>query len=178
MPSPDAFESTGGTTWRPWSTRLNVASAGNVALTVQSAVMAPVKYWLFVNKPPQVPPTTATWPESGATLKNVVSPWTTVCGVLGKIDPPGPALGVTVYCFTAKLTVTVQGATIGAVVYVLFTSVPPQVPPIVAAKPGSGVTVKDVVAPCPTDTVVLGRIVPLSAGTGVTSYMLSVKVAV
>jgi len=66
--------------------------------------------------PPQVPPTDAVYPAFGVTVKDVVDPWFTVCTVAGLIVPPAPADGVTVYCFTANVALTVQAPVMALVV--------------------------------------------------------------
>jgi RNase P/RNase MRP subunit p29 len=68
------------------------------AMTVQSSVTGSVVNTLLTSVPPQVPPTLAiSKPDDGVSVKLVVSPSSTVCGVEGAIVPDGvPTLGVTV----------------------------------------------------------------------------------
>src|SRR5688572_25198219 len=51
-------------------------------------------------------------PAFGVTVKFVVAPWFTACAVPGESVPPAPALGVTVYCVSAKVAVTLLAALI------------------------------------------------------------------
>jgi hypothetical protein len=66
--------------------------------------------------PPQVPPTEAMYPEFGVTVKAVVEPPLTDCGVLGEMVPLAPALGVTVKVPAVNVAVTVQLAVMAPVV--------------------------------------------------------------
>jgi len=67
-----------------------------------------------------------------------------------------------------KVAATEQLATIGFVVNVVPTSVPPHVPPTEAVNPVFGETVKAVVPPWPTFCGALGAMVPLGPAPGVT----------
>jgi hypothetical protein len=78
-----------------------------LAVTAQSAVIAPVVYVLPDKVPPQ-PVTDAMWyPVFGVIVKEAVELLVTVCGVFGLILPLAPADGVTVYALE-KVAVTVQ----------------------------------------------------------------------
>ena len=64
---------------------------------MQSAVTAAVEYWLPIRVPPQVPPIFAIrYPESGVIVKLDALPSRTVCGADGEMEPPIPAVGVTI----------------------------------------------------------------------------------
>ena len=92
------------------------SSIENVAVTVQSPVIAPVVYVSPASEPPQ-PETVPTWYGGVAVTVNVVvAPSSTVCGVSGVIVPPLPALGVTVCVLIANVAVTVQSYVIAPVV--------------------------------------------------------------
>ena len=58
-------------------------------------------------------------------MKLVVSPCATV-RVAGLMEPPSPALALTMYCLSEKLALTAQVPVTTPVVYVLPESVPPQ----------------------------------------------------
>ncbi len=150
-------------------------SAAKFAITVQSATTGSVVKTVPTSEPPQVPPTLSIWnPASGVSANAGVAPSPTSCGVEGLIVPDGvPTLGVTVCVTTTamKFAMTVQSALTGFVVNTVPARLPPQVPPTLSiVKPGSGVSVKLVVAPSVTVCGVDGVIVPDGAPTlGVTT---------
>ena len=87
-----------------------------LAATLQLAVMAPVVKVLPLSEPPQPVTALIVYPLFGVTVKLVVLLTITVCGVLGVMLPPAPALGVTVNVIGVKEAVTVQLAVMAPVV--------------------------------------------------------------
>src|SRR2546421_11511537 len=94
-------------------------------------------------------------------VNEVVAPLSSVRGVFGLMLPFAPAIGVATYVgICVNDAMTVQFTLTESVVNVVPASEPPHVPPTVAEKPKSGVTVNARVRPPPTICGVVGLMVP------------------
>jgi hypothetical protein len=96
--------------------------------------------------------------------------------VAGLIDPPVPALAVTVYFFNLNVALTLQAAVTAPVVYVFPLSDPAQPLTLSISNPGFAITAKFVVDPRFTGTE-LGEIAPPAPADAVTTNV-SMKDAV